>query len=317
MTWLIASFWLIGVLVTNISGVDKENGQKTPKLAFCDVGQGDATLISDGNWQALIDGGPDDSILYCLSQEMPTNDKTIELLVLTHADADHLSGFISILQSYQIKKILIDNTFKETTEFMKFYNLVWEKNKNNEIEIVSPVLAQFWCETEKICLQILWHNPQNLPEDIFSYKYEFSELSDMLKKSYQNEIDYNYGSIVVNFTIDHKNVMITGDIDKAAELAILEGGLIKKIDVLKIAHHGSKTSSSIEFLTKTQPEFSVISAGRKNKFGHPNNDVLERLQTIKSQILRTDELGTIHFSIKNGNLEPELVKQTNKWWMSW
>ena len=300
--------WIVGLVLVFVRQ-RQQYGQET-RLVVCDVGQGDAILIIDGTHQILIDGGPDSSVLYCLQEEM-LNDDQIELVILTHADADHFTGLIDVFQTYKVEKLLINNLYKESPDFDQFYALVKRQQQQQQLQIALPTMAQKWCETERICLEILWCSEQPLPGNIFSYNFEIEKLSDMLKNIDQKNIDHNSGSIVVNLSIDHKNILLTGDIDETTELAMFTRGLLKKIDVLKVAHHGSKSSSSSQFLAVTQPEISLISVGRKNSFGHPTKNTLKRLIGVNSQILRTDLEGKITLIYSQGKLEVKDRKWSN------
>ncbi len=307
LVWILILFWLYAFCVT-LSDKKRLLLDDSPRVTLCNVGQGDAILITQERTQILIDGGPDASIVHCLSKMIPKSDKEIELVVLTHADSDHLSGLIDVFKNYRVKKLLINDVFKKTNLFLDFYELVWKKIETEGLEVVYPVLAQKWCEAETICLEILWHDQKNKPGEIFSYKYELSILWDILKKSDHIDSENNNGSIVINMNIVHKNIILTGDINQDVELAIINSGLLKKSNWLKIAHHGSKTSTSAHFLSIVRPEISLISVGEKNRFGHPSIEVLERLKEINSQILRTDQDGQITLVLEDNQFLIETKK---------
>ncbi len=300
--------WLFALILELVDGQRKAEERNFPRLVMCDVGQGDAILVTQDDKQMLIDGGPDALVLHCLEEEMPYNDKVIEKIILTHTDLDHFGGLIEVLKRYQVKEIVLDNLGKESAEFEDFFNLLQLKQKNEGLKISSPVMAQTNCETKSICWQVLWHSQQVLPGNIFSYKNTFEDLSDMLKKIEHKNIDYNNGSIVIKMQIEDKNFLLAGDIAKNTELAMIGSGLLKKIDGLKVPHHGSKLSSTLDFLTILQPEISLISCGQDNNFGHPGAETLERLQAINSTVLRTDLLGKVVLIVKNG----ELIYETEK-----
>ncbi|MDO5561696.1 MAG: MBL fold metallo-hydrolase [bacterium] len=312
---LIIFLWLFGLLLI-FCRERSLLSQRDTRVVVCDVGQGDAILIIDGDHQILVDGGPDAAVLRCLREEIPRVDKELELVILTHADADHFTGLIDVFQAYSVQRLLINNQYKESPEFAQFYNLLKNQQQTQQLKIEVPTSAQKWCETKKLCLEILWWSSESLPGNIFSYNFQISELSDMLKNFDQTNIDYNDGSIVINLIIDHKNILLTGDISEASELALLKSGLLKKIDVLKIAHHGSKSSSSSQFLALVQPEISLISVGQGNSFKHPTSAVLTRLAEINSQIWRTDLMGKITLIFRSGQLEVKSEKIAQNW-LSW
>ena len=124
----------------------------------------------------------------------------------------------------------------------------------------------------------------------------------MLTKFDQSNYDYNDGSIVILLELDHKKFLLTGDIGETTELAMIRGGLLNKIDGLKIAHHGSKNSSNAIFLSTVEPEISLISVGKSNSFGHPAKTVLDRLEQVESEVFRTDRQGKIVVTVENEKL---------------
>lgn len=294
--------WLGALIFIRVEKNTKKDHFDQPRLVICDVGQGDAILITQGKQQILIDGGPDSKILKCLAEEMPEGDMELERVILTHPDLDHFGGLRDVFRKYQVKKITFNNLGKNSREFMELYELIWQKIKNEKTEIVKPELAQKWCETENLCLNILWQSEHILPEDIFSYKYDNNYLSDMLTKFDQSNYDYNDGSIVILLELDHKKFLLTGDIGETTELAMIRGGLLNKIDGLKIAHHGSKNSSNAIFLSTVEPEISLISVGKSNSFGHPAKTVLDRLEQVESEVFRTDRQGKIVVTVENEKL---------------
>lgn len=298
----LASLWLIALILIKIEKNQQISYFVQPRLVMCDVGQGDAILITQGEKQILVDGGPDGKVLKCLAEEMPENDLEIDLIILTHPDLDHFGGLREVLKEYRIKEIMLNNLGKNSSEFIELYNLIEKEIENEGTKIESPALAQKWCETERLCLEIIWLSEKTLPENIFSYKYDNNYLSDMLTKFEQFDYDYNDGSIVVVLNLDQKKFLLTGDIGKASELAMVHNGLLSKIDVLKIAHHGSKNSSDPIFLATVRPEISLISVGKSNSFDHPAKVVTDHLKEINSQIYRTDKQGKVTVTVESSKL---------------
>lgn len=296
------TLWLGAIVFLQLEKIKEKNYFSQERLIACDVGQGDAILISQGEKQILVDGGPDAKVLKCLAEEMPTNDREIDLLILTHPDLDHFGGLIEVLKTYQVKEMILPNLGKNSKEFMDLYELIWQAMEKEKTKITKPELAQKRCETNNWYWEILRKNQMSLPEDIFSYKYSSDDLSDMLTKFDQSNYDYNNGSIVIIFDLDHKKFLLTGDMEEAAELAMIRSNLLNKIDVLKIAHHGSKSSSSERFLSIVRPEISLISVGKNNSFGHPTEVVLKRLEKLKSKIFRTDQQGKLVITVENSKL---------------
>lgn len=298
--WLVC-FWLLGL------GQMFWYYYHLPDLqvVFCDVGQGDAILISNNNIQILIDGGPDARVLQCLKDNMLPWDKKIELMVLTHADSDHFVGLTSVLDNYLVSKLLIVNLPKISKDFDSFYQKVKKQIKNSDLKVLFPVFAETSCITDYICWQIVSENNIFLSGNIFNENYDLNKLSDLLNKSLHNNLNYNNESIVLNLKVDDKMFSLTGDVEAKGELAMVNSGLLTKVDVLKVPHHGSKSSSTLDFLQVLQPEYSIVSAGSKNSFGHPHKVVLENLEFINSKIYRTDINGEIKFT-KNYNTDWKL-----------
>jgi len=237
------------------------------EITFFDIGQGDSIFIetSDGK-QVLIDGGPDNSILEKLNQTMSFYDRTIDLVILTHPDADHITGLVKVLNYYQIEHILTSGLEKDTAIYMKWKELIEEKN----ISLSLAQQGQRIILQNNVILEVLWPD-QNLIS------------------SYSNPA--NNVSVVTRLVYDDIEILLTGDIEKKVENYLVNQDFELESDILKLAHHGSKTSSSYNFLKKVDPEVAVISVGEDNRYKHPSQEVLERIKDLI--IYRTDEDGDI------------------------
>jgi len=237
------------------------------EVNFFDIGQGDAIFIeAPGGSQVLIDGGPDSTILEKLGQELPFYDREIDLVILTHPDADHLSGLIEVLKRYKIDAVLITGVASDTNVY-KEWQTVLEK------EGAKIIIAQAG--------QRVW-----LGEDIYlDILYPFQNLEDKVVSNTNNS------SIVSRLVFGENSFLFTGDAEFAAEYDLVSRDIDIDSDILKIGHHGSKNSTSQRFLEAITPEIAVIQAGKNNKYGHPHEDVLKRLKGIN--ILRTDLDGDI------------------------
>jgi len=237
------------------------------EITFFDIGQGDSIFIetSDGK-QVLIDGGPDNSILEKLNQTMSFYDRTIDLVILTHPDADHITGLVKVLNYYQIEHILTSGLEKDTAIYMKWKELIEEKN----ISLSLAQQGQRIILQNNVILEVLWPD-QNLIS------------------SYSNPA--NNVSVVTRLVYDDIEILLTGDIEKKVENYLVNQDFELESDILKLAHHGSKTSSSYNFLKKVDPEVAVISVGENNRYKHPSQEVLERIKDLI--IYRTDEDGDI------------------------
>lgn len=247
---------------------------KSPNLEvdFLDVGQGDSILIKTPYEQnILIDGGPDNSVINQLGKNLPFYDKTIDLMILTHPDADHVYGLPEVLNRYKVKKVLYTGLVHTSSGFLEWLKLIKDKNIPMDIAIMGQKINL----GPDLDLEILWPNR--------SYQGQRSE-------------DNNITSIVARLIYGKTSFLLTGDAPIEAEEAMVNEigqSHLQANDVLKVAHHGSKYSTSKEFLMSVNPKYAIISVGKDNKFGHPNLRVLDSLKDLKIETLRTDQGGTV------------------------
>jgi len=241
------------------------------EVVFFDVGQGDSIFIeTPKKQQILIDGGPGSVILEKLGTEMPFYDNTLDLIILTHPEKDHLTGLISVPKRYKVENILWTGVKRDTSEFKEWEKAISEEKAN--IRIAQSGQRILWESDSHRFLEIL---------------YPFENLAG------QEFEDSNKTSIVSRLVFGENSFLFTGDIRKSEEKALLEQKANLESDVLKVAHHGSKTSTSKEFIEKVSPEIAVISLGKENSYGHPHQEVLDILEDYGIKILRTDQNGDI------------------------
>lgn len=260
------------------------------RVVFCDVGQGDAILISRGNTQVLIDGGPDEAVLSCLAEQLPIGDLQLELVIATHPDADHIGGLPAVFHRYDVAAVMLPAVGKSTQLFWDFRAALLEEKLRGMKVIWSDQQTQFSLGPD-VTLQT-WALPPELtaPEMFEATETELSALFATQESTIDN---YNDLSIAVFIHFNHYSALLTGDLEKVGELALLESGLLKPITTLKAGHHGSNSSTSTLLLEKTRPEHVVVSCGQNNRYGHPDQATLDRIQTLTNQIWRTDLQGTI------------------------
>ncbi len=236
------------------------------KVAFLDVGQGDAIFIEapNGN-QVLIDGGPNKAVLREISKQMPFYDRSIDGVILTHPHLDHYAGLNEVMKKYKVNLGMDSGTKNKSAGFAEFENLI--KNKN-----IKQIYA-------KRGMKI------NLDKDL--------HLDILLPVVNNENLSEHDGMLVSRLVYKNNSFLLAGDMEDNLEnfLLVLEDNL--KSDVLKIGHHGSKTSTSENFLGWVNPDLAVISAGKNNKYGHPHQEVTERLARFEIPTLRTDEKGTV------------------------
>jgi len=239
------------------------------EVTFFDVGQGDAIFIeTPQSHQILIDGGPDSIILEKLATEMPFWDRTIDLIILSHPEHDHLAGLLPVLERYKIDYILWTGIVRDTNEYREWKKLI-EKEK---VEIIIAQAGQKIKLTENIRLDIL---------------HPFENLEGQ-------EIKNSNNTSIINLLVFNKNsFLFTGDAYKSVEKKLIERNPDLTADILKVGHHGSKTSTAEEFIEKIAPEITVISAGKDNRYEHPHQETLETLKRYGIKALRTDLGGDI------------------------
>lgn len=238
------------------------------EVTFFDVGQGDAIFIeAPGRQQFLIDGGPSSIILEKLGQEMPFWDRSIDWIILTHPEKDHLAGLLEVLKSYKVENILWTGVVRNTSEYKEWQKLI--KEEGAKIFIAGSV-SRTVLDVSRTVLDVL-------------YPFESLEWEEMK--------DSNDSSIIARLVFGKTSFLFTGDATQSVEkqLSRLAGQLDS--DVLKVGHHGSKTSTSKEFVEAVSPEIAVISVGKNNTYGHPRQETLDNLAGIK--IFRTDLDGDI------------------------
>jgi len=279
-------------------------------LIVCDVGQGDAILLTHGFWQILIDAGPDEHVLDCLYDNIPFWDKKIEQVVVTHMDYDHIGGMEAVLDAFLIKNLWLSDKKTSKTAQNLFKDLDDEQLMGMRVQ--TPFLGSLVSSNSQLVLTVLW--PQSIGE--FSKKAIFLQNSDgknektetKLSDEVQQQIlateDHNARSIVLYLEYGKFNALLTGDAPITTELALTDQHLIQPLNALKVGHHGAKTSTSTQILKDSKPELSLISCGLDNQYDHPDVEVVSNLEEWSGRLLRTDLQGSI-----------ELVTDGQKYWL--
>jgi len=247
---------------------DAQEGVLT--VAFLDVGQGDAIYIEapNGN-QMIIDGGPGMALLSELEKVMPFGDRTIDVLMVTNPDTDHYAGFVEVLKLYDVGSIVEPGTRSETNTYAVFDEGVVDERAPR---LLARKGMEILLDTENsVAFRVLFPD-----QDVSAWAR-------------------NEGSIMGTLTYGEAKFMFTGDSTIRTENILLQSNTkdVLDSDVLKVGHHGSRTSSGDEFVWAVSPVFSVISDGKENRYGHPHTETLQTLTRHGSEILRTDTEGTI------------------------
>ena len=253
-------------------------------LVVCDVGQGDGIVIWRGSAQVVVDGGPNEKIVDCLSKYVPFWDRRIEMIMMTNGDADHMTGLISLIKRYKIDQIVANNLVSDTGRFGELRKEIVEEKMAVHAPQQGEVIKLGGME-----FKVLW------PAERLGSELVWSKEADdrVLGVNSYSKTEANEQSVVLKLIYGGFSVLLTGDIGSETEQVLVNFGSNLRSNVLKVGHHGSKYSSSEEFLRAVKPALAVISVGKKNRYGHPTQEALERLQVVGARILRTDESGDI------------------------
>jgi competence protein ComEC len=269
---------LIALLILHPLNSARANGRL--HVDFLDVGQGDSALVTmpDGTTM-LVDGGGNIFDATRRIGETVVSEylwwrglDAIDYVLVTHADADHIDGLNDVLKNFTVRNALIARAPVNDPEFSKFSETL--KQTNTKAELLQTGDVIHFGDAE---LDVLWPPAGG-------------------------ETSTNNDSLVLRLKFGERVILLTGDIEKQAEKSLLDSGQILRADVVKVPHHGSKTSSTEDFVRATTPQFAVISVGRNSMFGHPHKEVVQRWQSHGATILTTGECGTITISTDGKDL---------------
>lgn len=243
-------------------------------LHVLDVGQGDSILLTTPSGKhILVDGGPDLKTLEHLGHHLPFFGRRIDLLILSHPNQDHLSALPEVTKRYSVGAILLTGAPFDLTRYDALLAQVQKQN----IPVVTADPDQDISMGDGVVIDVVWP-PTKLPKDFLKNENELSVVARVLYKN-------------------HK-VLLTGDIEHGAEVSILQSGADVDSTILKVAHHGSKSSSSTGFLLATSPNLALISAGADNPYGHPHEEVVEKLERMGLKVRNTGEEGTVSITLQ-------------------
>ncbi len=277
--WVIPPLLVVAILVSVTAATLPDDNLH---VSFLDVGEGDAILIQRGSQQILIDGGPSpQSIALALGKEMPYWDRTIDLIILTHPHADHVTGLVEVLNRYRVKQVLYPDLDFKSDIYDEWFSLI----KGKDIKYTLAQAGQQINFYPEVIIEVL--NPQT-----------------PLLTGTESDIDNN--GVVLHLEMAEVSFLLTADIMWETEFELIARRTSLTSTVLKVAHHGSSTSTSKELLAVVNPRLAVISAGEGNPFGHPGNEVMDKLKEKlgSENIYRTDRHGTI-----------ELITDGQKLWV--
>lgn len=284
--------WFIFLIIACtavLSFVATDTGAQSDGLLhiyFLDVGQGDGIFIDFNGNQILIDGGPDNKIIQELGRVMPFQDHSIDLIVLTHPHADHVTGLIEVLKRYKVDRIIENYVPYSTAEYAE-----WNKAKKGS-EVMEARAGQVVDLGNGVKLAIL-------------FPYQSGAGNVPLAAIAKNAHDF---MVITRLDYGNEGVLFMGDAEAKVESRLISQGASLSAQFLKIGHHGSKTSTMGEFIDAVGPEIAFIQVGSKNRYGHPHPSVLERLQSRGIKYYRTDISGTIELLLDGQNYKINQLK---------
>ncbi len=251
-------------------------GGREMTVAFLDVGQGDATFIkAPGGVQVLVDGGANSQVLRELGKVMPFYDRSIDVVIATHADQDHIGGLVEVLKRFKVDLFIRSNATSSSAVYLELENLIKVKKIKEEV-IISP--------------EILSLGPG-------------AELDILFPTQNTTGWETNDASIVSKLVYGGNSFLLPGDSPQLIEKYLVgKYGDFLDSDVLKVGHHGSKNSSAELFVGTVSPAYAVISAGLNNRYGHPSPEVLDIFTQFQDKVLQTLGGGMILFKSDGTNI---------------
>lgn len=248
----------------NSAAEQVQSDMGTLEVHFLDVGQGDATLIRQGEHAMLIDGGDNSKGTAVQSYLQSQGIKYLDYVIGTHPDADHVGGLDVVLYKFSWKQVILPDVEKDTRTYQDVLRVIEGKNQ----KITRPKVGD-------------------------TYRLGGAEFTVIapVKEDYGDS--WNDYSIGIRLTFGESRFVFTGDAEEDAEEDMLDMGMDLSADVFKAAHHGSDTANTLPFLEEVNPEAVVISCGEENRYGHPRAEVLNHLRSMGIKVYRTDEQGTV------------------------
>ncbi|MGL4848114.1 MAG: ComEC/Rec2 family competence protein [Clostridium sp.] len=244
------------------------------KIHFIDTGNSDAILIQ-GDKTLLIDGGENNDENLIANYIKKQNIDTLDYVVATHPHADHIGGLDKVIDNFTVSTLLVANGDSDSTTYKDFINSASKKGLSPSVPLESAV-------------------------------FQLSNSASFKVFNTNGGSNANDQSLIILLENGNDKLLFTGDAEKEAELETLDK--LSDVDLLKVGHHGSKTSTSTELLNKVKPEYAVITVGEENKYNHPNKTTMDKLKERNIIVHRTDECGNIIFTSTGKGLKTDCTK---------
>lgn len=264
VAWLVGGFVLAGVALWQLP-------DRHFHIWFLDIGQGDAILIKTPEQHyILVDGGPGNGVMEQLAEVMPFFVKELDFVILTHPHADHMDGLVEVLRRYQVKGVLLSAPNYNSSTYDQFLTEISDQN------------LPFWISEMNTDFRFG-------PVD-FDVIYPFEQVFG------RNFDNVNNASVGMKVTYGRTRILLTGDLEQEAEAELVANPYLDlRADILKAGHHGSRTSSTVDFLNKVKPKIVVIQCGKDNQFGHPHEETLKKFEQMGVELWRNDLDGRVEF----------------------
>lgn len=269
MIWSLCLFLLLGCGEINSRQLSQEKTstkvtEGNLEVHFIDVGQGDATLIRQGEHAMLIDAGDNSKGTAVQAYLQSQNIQSLDYVIGTHPDSDHIGGLDVVLYKFEWDTVMMPDLEKDTRTYEDVKKVIQDKNQRITVPKPGDTYTLGEAEFTIVCPQ----------------KADYGDNSN----------DYSIG---LRLTYGENHFLFTGDAEEASEQDMLVSGMDLSADIFKVAHHGSDTANTEEFLKTVNPKYVVISCGEGNSYGHPRAAVLNELRQMGAEVYRTDEQGTI------------------------
>lgn len=282
---------LVAVIIVVASFSDKSEPQDKKvidtgafSVHFIDIGQGDCTLIKTDKGNMLIDAGDNGNESTLLNYLEEQNITELEYFVATHPHADHIGGASEIINKLAVKNVIMPRLTESNTPTTQTYENMLYAVKNSGAKIIAAAPGK---------------------------SYSFGDVSFTVLSPFEQDDNLNNMSVSLKLSYDKFSFMFTGDAEKEVEEQILKSNADISADVFKLAHHGSSTSNTLDFLEAISPEYAVISCSSDNKYGHPHDEIIESLDSLGIEYYSTYKSGNIIFTFENDKLVVNTVQNEN------